>query len=473
MVLYSFIFLFFFFFLFVVFWKLPKHYRWILLLGFSYYFYASWKPAYLGIILLTTLVSFYCAILMHKKRHHKGRYLLLALVINLGILFTFKYFNFFAITIDQTLGATLPQFELLLPLGISFYTLQVIGYLVDVYKGKTVPEKHLGVLALFVCFFPQLSAGPIERSTTLLPQLKKMPDFQYSQVTDGAKLFLLGLFKKIVIADNLAIVVDRTFSALPDHKGLSLIIVIFLYTWQIYMDFSGYTDMARGIAKMVGINLIENFNAPYLARSVQDFWRRWHISFSTWLRDYIYFPLGGSRHGLLRTVLNTFIVFIVSGLWHGAAWTFVIWGVLHGAGIAFERVMKKFFGGRFTVPIIVQIAYAYCLVSIFWIFFRANTVSDAFYVLRNAFVGVRNFFSPDYIMATLNQLFVYNKIEMYITFGLVAIAILFEVMQRKNHVLKILDTKPIVIRFAVYTILLFLIFQLRNAEIKEFIYVKF
>lgn len=473
MLLYTFAFITLFACFFIVFWKVPNKFRWIFLLTFSYYFYASWKPAYLGIIVLITIISYYCALLMHKKPRHKRLYLFISLLITLGILFVFKYFNFFALTIDQFGGFKIPQFELLLPIGISFYTLQVVGYLIDVYRDKVKPEKHLGIYALFVCFFPQLSAGPIERSTTLLPQLKNLPDFNYSQVAEGAKLFLFGLFKKIVIADNLAIIVDRAFNNLPDYKGLSLIIVIVLYTWQIYMDFSGYTDMARGVAKMVGINLLENFNLPYLSKSVQDFWRRWHISFSTWLRDYVYFPLGGSRHGLLRTIINTILVFIVSGLWHGAAWTFVIWGVLHGIAIAFERIVKKLFGNRISVPSAIQILYAYILISIFWVFFRAPTVQDALYVIRNALVGVKNFFSPEYILASLNQLFVYNIPEMIITFSLLFIAIMLEVIQSKIAFFRFMSLQPVYVRYTIYAVMLFMVFQLRNAEIKEFIYVKF
>ena len=439
----------------------------------SYYFYGSWKPAYLGIILLTTLVSYFCAIAMQRKPLHKGRYLLLALVFSLGSLFTFKYFNFFSLTLDQTFGLILPQFKILLPIGISFYTLALIGYLLDVYKGKIKPGIHFGFFALFVSFFPQLTAGPIARGATLLPQLKQLRSFDYTQVAEGAKLFLFGLFKKMVIADNLGIIVDRGFSSLPEYKGISLIFLIFFYTWQIYMDFSGYTDMARGVAKMVGINLMENFNLPYLARSIQDFWKRWHISFSSWLRDYIYFPLGGSRKGLVRTIVNTLIVFTISGLWHGAAWTFVVWGILHGLGISVERVLKQIVGNRIPVPELLKILYAYSLVSIFWTFFRAASVQDAIYILRNAFVGIKNFISPEYLWASLHQLFSYNTFEIILTFGLLSLAIVAELLQRKSSILQIINNQPALVRFAIYTLIIFLIIQLRNAQIKEFIYTQF
>ncbi|HUQ85784.1 MAG TPA: MBOAT family O-acyltransferase [Candidatus Limnocylindrales bacterium] len=471
MLLYSFSFFVFFAVIFILFWKIPKKFQWVLLLFASYYFYGSWKPAYLGIIIVTTLVSYYCAIAIAKQKRYKGRYLFLALFVNLGFLFIFKYFNFFSITLNQLGNFSLPQFKILLPIGISFYTLQIIGYLVDVYKGKAQAETHIGHFALFAAFFPQLSAGPIERSTSLLPQLKKQHTFNYEQVASGARLFTLGLFKKMVIADNLSLVVDRVFSSLPDYKGVSLIIVIIFYTWQIYMDFSGYTDMARGVAKMIGINLTENFNLPYLATSIQDFWRRWHISFSSWLRDYVYFPLGGSRKGLLRTTINTLIVFILSGLWHGAAWTFVVWGILHGLGVSLERIMKKLFGTRVNIPNFLKVFYTYCTISIFWVFFRAPTISDALYILRNSFVGLKNFISVNYLWASIEHLFAFNTVEIVIVFGLLIIAIFLELLQSKISIIQLINRQPAFVRIATYAILIFLIIQLRNSQIKEFIYI--
>lgn len=473
MLLYSLEFLAFFFIVFILFWKIRKHFQWIVLLLAGYYFYASSQPAYLLLIMLTTLVSYFCALAMQKKAQYKLHFLFLALLIDLGLLWAFKYFNFFTLTIDQFTALNLPQFTILLPLGISFYTLQVVGYLIDVYKGKVKPEKHLGHFALFVCFFPQLSAGPIERSTTLLPQLKKTYTFDYQQAADGAKLFLFGLFKKLVIADNLGLVVDRGFGALPEYKGFALILIVLFYSWQIYMDFSGYTDMARGVAKMVGINLMENFNLPYLATSVQNFWRRWHISFSSWLRDYIYFPLGGSRKGLVRTCINLLVVFTISGLWHGAAWTFVLWGLLHGTAMSIERVAKALFGKIIALPHWIQVVYAYCLITIFWIFFRAATIQDAFYILRNSVVGLKHFLDPTYLLASINQVFVFNTAEAIIVFSLLAIAVTLEFIQSKITVLQLINKQSLVIRYAIYALLVFMIFQLRDVQIKEFIYVTF
>lgn len=473
MLLYSFSFFVFFAIVFILFYKIPQKLKWTLLLLSSYYFYASWKPAYLGIILLTTIVSYLAALQMQKRKDHRTFFLFSALIINLGLLFLFKYFNFFSLTLDQIGIFHLPQFKILLPIGISFYTLQVIGYLLDVYRGKVKPEKHLGYFALFTCFFPQLLAGPIERSTTLLPQLKKLQKFNYGNVADGVKLFGIGLFKKLVIADNLGVIVDRGFESLPEYKGISLILLIFFYTWQIYMDFSGYTDMARGVAKMIGINLLDNFNLPYLASSIQDFWRRWHISFSSWLRDYIYFPLGGNRKGLIRTIINTLIVFVISGLWHGAAWNFVVWGILHGMAISVERVLKQFVGEKIVLPKLIRIFYAYILISVFWVFFRSLSLNDALYILRNSIVGIKNFTSVDYIWSSTSQLFLFNTIEIIITFGVILIAISLELLQRKSTIVQIINRQPALIRYLIYALIICAILQLRNAQIQEFIYTQF
>jgi alginate O-acetyltransferase complex protein AlgI len=473
MLLYTFALFVFFIFVFILCWKLPRKFQWILLLIASYYFYASWKPAYLILVLITTIATYSCAIGIARYKNYKKLLLLLALAIDLGLLFIFKYFNFFGLTINQLFHVSIPEFKALLPIGISFYTLQVIGYLIDVYKGNVKPEKHLGYFALFACFFPNVSSGPIERSTTLLPQLRKERTFDYNQIAEGARLFMIGLFKKLVIADNLGIIVDRGFGSLDQFRGISLILIVFFYTWQIYMDFSGYTDMARGIGKMVGINLLENFNLPYLANSVQDFWRRWHISFSSWLREYVYFSLGGNRKGFLRTIINIMIVFTLSGLWHGAAWTFVVWGFLHGFTMSLERILKRIFGTRVSIPNLFRVIYAYCAISVFWVFFRSPTIHDAIYILRNSFVGFKHFASPSYLWASLQQLFAFDSPEIIITFGIIITAISIELLRSKVSLLKFLDHQPIIVRYTIYMIIVFLILQLRDAYIKEFIYVQF
>jgi D-alanyl-lipoteichoic acid acyltransferase DltB (MBOAT superfamily) len=410
---------------------------------------------------------------MQKNEKNKKWYLLLALITDVGLLLIFKYSNFATTSLNETLHLSLPQFSMLLPLGISFYTLQTVGYLLDVYKGTYKAETHLGYFALFVSFFPVLTAGPIERGDHLIPQLRKTYVFNYADVSEGAKLLLLGLFKKMVLADNFGLIVDRMYTDLTVYRGISLVLLIILYTWQIYMDFSGYTDMARGVAKMLGITLFENFNLPYLSTSIQDFWRRWHISLSSWLRDYIYFPLGGNRKGLFRTVINTLIVFTISGLWHGAAWTFVFWGLLHGIAISAERILKQIVKLPFQIPRFIQIFYAYLLLSIFWVFFRSPTLTDSIYILRNSIVGLKNFVSPSYISASLNQVFHFDIAEIIITLGLLLLALILELIQRKQSLIQLIGKQPVIMRYVIYTLLVFLIIQLRNAQIKEFIYVQF
>jgi D-alanyl-lipoteichoic acid acyltransferase DltB (MBOAT superfamily) len=315
----------------------PYRYRWLLLLAANYYFYAAWKLEYIFLLLASTLISYITAILMVKPENQAKRtgLLVIGLIANLGILFAFKYFNFvndsLRIAFNQfNLIYNVPMFQALLPVGISFYTFQSLGYTIDVYRGKLEPERHLGRFALFVSFFPQLLAGPIERASNMLPQFYEKFDFDEARVSSGLRLILWGLFKKIVIADRLGLYVNAVYNSPSDWEGWPVFLATYFFAFQIYCDFSGYSDIAIGAARVMGFNLMENFRRPYFAQSPSEFWRRWHISLSSWFRDYLYIPLGGSRVSVPRWYLNLMIVFLVSGLWHGAAWTFVIWGGLHG-----------------------------------------------------------------------------------------------------------------------------------------------
>lgn len=323
---------------FILYWIMPQKFRWIILLLSSYYFYISWGPQYVAVILLTTLVSYAAALLM-EGRHNGTLYsrtlLTVSVIICIAILFFFKYFNFFTENIAllfQKISIPIQPFtlKLALPIGISFYIFQVISYLVDVYRGDIHAEKHLGIYAVYISFFPKVMQGPIERGKKLLPQLHSRHTFQYGQASYGLKQMAWGYFKKLVLADSLSVYVNQVYNDLPSYKGLSLILATFFFAIQLYCDFSGYTDIALGSAKILGINLTQNFKAPYFASSIKDFWGRWHISLSSWLRDYIYIPLGGNRVGKVRHSLNILITFLVSGLWHGASWNYVLWGGLHG-----------------------------------------------------------------------------------------------------------------------------------------------
>jgi alginate O-acetyltransferase complex protein AlgI len=471
-------FLFFFALVFLVYWRVPQKLQWLWLLITSYFFYSSWRPAYAGVIFLTTLITYLASLGMEKIPQRKKLILVMAVLADLGILFVFKYLNFFNLSINQVfssfaIGVQLPVFEWLLPLGISFYTFQTVGYLVDVYRGHLKAEKNLGVMALFVLFFPKLIAGPIERGKHLLTQLRQGHSFEYQRTVSGMKLFAFGLFKKVVVADNLAIIVNRVFEALPEYKGLSLILTMILYSWQIYADFSGYTDMARGVARMLGYDLLENFNTPYLATSIGDFWRRWHMSLSSWLKDYLYIPLGGNRKGLIRTCINYLIVFTVCGIWHGAAWNFIIWGVFHGLFVAGEKVASSLTKGKFLVPRFISIIYTYTVVCVSWVFFRATTLGDAFYILRNSVVGVKNFVLPNYIWATISKLFVTNRLEMAIGLFCLGAIVTLELVSAYRPIGKLISNQKPVVRFSLYTAVVVLIVLFRNVGVTEFIYVQF
>ena len=329
---------------------IAQRWRWLFLLLASYYFYAFWQPSYLLLIVFSTLVDYLVGLALGSTSATKvyRRRLLLAcsLVANLGLLFIFKYANLLgqAVTdLSTALGIPIEfgALDLLLPVGISFYTFQSMAYTFDVYRGRLPAQRHFGIFATYVAFFPQLVAGPIERATNMLPQFQLKFGFDYDRVVSGLRLILWGVFKKVVIADRLAIYVNAVYGDVESYAGLRLIVATVFFAFQIYCDFSAYSDIAIGTARILGFRLMENFRRPYLAISLRDFWRRWHISLSTWFRDYVYIGLGGNRQGASRQVINLLIVFALSGLWHGANWTFLLWGIFHGAIVALETVFKS------------------------------------------------------------------------------------------------------------------------------------
>ncbi len=418
---------------FVVFWATPARWRWIPLLIASYYFYMYWSPRLIFLILFTTVVSYACGILLEragKKVALRRLILAVTMVSCLGVLVFFKYFNFLYesfFDVVSLFGGGSPKgfFSIILPVGISFYTFQTMSYVVDVYREKIPAERHLGYFALFVTFFPQLVAGPIERPDNLLPQLKtphKIKDVDYR----GAfRLMLVGFFKKIAIADAIGIAVNATYNNVAEANGLSALISVLLFSAQIYCDFAGYSDIAVGCAKLFGINLMENFRTPYASHSIKEFWNRWHISLSSWLRDYIYFPIGGSRVHLARWVFNITLVFFVSGLWHGASYNFIIWGLLH----AFFQIIGKFTLGarnRFWTKLgkdpegrlvsRLRNLGTFVLVTLAWIFFRANTPSDALAIFQKIFTDWS--FSAEYFHSTQSLLSLSLTTVLYGAFAL-------------------------------------------------------
>ncbi len=349
------------------------NYRWVILLAASYAFYAYYEPWYFFLLFGSTVLAYYLAIAIDSAKNTQQRklYLTLSIVSNLATIFFFKYFSFFEKEAGFDIG-----FDIILPVGISFYTLQTLGYTIDVYRGNHPVEKHFGYFALYHSFFPQLVAGPIERSYTLLPQLRKNTPVTYENLVLGCNLMIWGFFKKLVIADRVGIFVTHFFENPEIYTGGDSWLSTLLFSFQIYCDFSGYTDIATGVALCFGISLMKNFDRPYFSTSIKEFWTRWHISLSSWFKDYVYFPLGGNRVVAWRYAYNILIVFAISGLWHGANWTFILWGLLHGSLMIIEHFISppptQNKGMNFLKGIVVFIA-----VSLLWIFFKANSIHDA------------------------------------------------------------------------------------------------
>ena len=367
----------------------------LLIVVASYVFYGWWDWRFLILIAITTLCSYASGLLIELwkgKRRWQKAVSVCNIVLNISILAVFKYYNFFVNSLNNVfavLGLTLdwPTANIILPVGISFYTFQALSYSIDVYRQKISPVRDIVAFCAFISFFPQLVAGPIERATRLLPQFVNTRTFDYGKAVDGCRQMLWGFFKKLVIADSIAEIVDGVWAGYSHYTSLNLVLCSILFSFQIYCDFSGYSDIAIGCARLFGINLTRNFNIPYLSRSLPEFWRRWHISLMSWFRDYVYFPLGGSKRGLGRTISNTFVVFFISGLWHGAEWSFVLWGLFHAVFISLYRILplkSKFehnVGGNRLLPTfkeLAMIAFTFALVTFGWILFRAPNVSLAF-----------------------------------------------------------------------------------------------
>lgn len=351
----------------------------------SYVFYGWWNPLYLLLIVYTTGLDYFIVTFMEKTGRKKLG-LTISVVNNFGLLGFFKYGGFIADNINAFLGTTgagyaLRMPEITLPVGISFFVFQSMSYTIDYYRGEVEREKNLLRYLTFVSFFPQLVAGPIERARNLLPQLSGVSRITPENISDGVSLFIVGLFKKVVMADYLALYVDKIYAAPDQYDALALVLATFAFGWQIYFDFSGYTDMARGIANMMGFRLMLNFRNPYLATDLGDFWSRWHISLSTWFRDYVYVPLGGNRGGVFNMYRNIFLTMVISGLWHGAAWTFVVWGALHAIGRMSTRELERTTFYRERVPKLVKQLLVFTFVTFTWIFFRSADMNQAWTVV--------------------------------------------------------------------------------------------
>jgi len=361
------------------------------LLAVSYFFYACFNPLFLFLIAYSTILDYTVVAVMEKYGRRK-LWLSISIVNNLFLLSLFKYAGFITDNLNVLLSSlnipyVIPALSLPFPVGISFYIFQSMSYTIDYYRGNMERERSLIRYATFVSLFPRLLAGPIERAKNLLPQLHKKAAVSMQDVSDGLSLFIVGLFKKVALADYLALYVDNIYSTPDRYQSPALILATFLFCWQIYFDFSGYTDMARGIARMMGFRLMLNFNNPYLATSLGDFWSRWHISLSSWFKDYVYIPLGGNRRGKFNTYRNMFLTMVISGLWHGAAWTFIIWGAVHALGRFCTRELESTSFYKEKVPKIVKQIFVFVFVTFAWIFFRAETIGDAWLIITRIFTS--------------------------------------------------------------------------------------
>lgn len=451
----------------------------LLIVAASYLFYGWWDWTFLLLILLSTVVDFTIGLKLKKEKSplYRRVYLWTSIAVNLGLLGVFKYYNFF---IDNFIQAftligvefSVSSLDLILPVGISFYSFQTLSYTIDVYNKKLNPTTDFVSFAAFVSFFPQLVAGPIERATNLIPQFLSNRKFSYPEASSGMRQILWGLFKKVVIADNCALFANQIFDNPELYDGSTLFLGALFFTFQIYCDFSGYSDIAIGTARLFGFNLMKNFAFPYFSRDIAEFWRRWHISLSTWFRDYVYIPLGGSQGSKSKKIRNIFIIFLVSGLWHGASWNFILWGALNAFLFLPLLLMKQ---NRNNIEVVAlnrvlpnyreffQILVTFSLVVIAWIFFRAKDLNDTFLIINNIFSS--SFFTIQSILTP--------KIKMIYTLGLICFLIIVEWIHRdKEFGLEIRHySKPI--RWIVYTAVLLLIITFGYFGESEFIYFQF
>jgi alginate O-acetyltransferase complex protein AlgI len=427
---------------FVLYWSFYKYHRvqlWILL-GSSYLFYGWWDWRFLGLIAISTFIDFIIGYKIGQTENSKKRKLLLAfsLTANLGMLGFFKYFNFFTDAFVDAFSLFGTNFEysrlqIILPVGISFYTFQTLSYTFDVYRRKLTPTKDLLAFFGFVSFFPQLVAGPIERASHLLGQFYSTRKFEYSRAVSGVRLIVWGLFKKVVIADNAAILVDEIFTNYQDQNSLSLILGSVLFALQIYGDFSGYSDMAIGLSRMFGFDLMMNFRFPYLAQNINDFWKRWHISLSSWFRDYIYIPLGGSRGSTLFSLRNVMAIFLISGFWHGANWNFLVWGAIHGLmyiPFFINKVQQNLHQESIWLRL-PKIFLTFSVVCLAWIFFRADNLGQAWDYLGHAW---SNEGDANYIFSQTKRTMIFSVVTIF-SFLMLATEAYFESKQKSEVLL--------------------------------------
>lgn len=455
---------------------IPYKIRWLLLLVSSCYFYMVFVPIYILILGFTIVVDYFAGrYIENAEGKQRKLFLIFSLIANIGVLAVFKYYNFlnhnFSFLLNSfDLTNPIPYLSILLPIGLSFHTFQAMSYTIEVYRGRQKAERHFGIYSLYVMFYPQLVAGPIERPQNLLHQFREKYNFEYDRVAEGFRLMLWGYFKKIVIADRLAIYVNAAYNNPEQHSGMTFLVATIFFAFQIYCDFSGYSDIAIGAAKVMGFKLMINFNRPYLARNISEFWKRWHISLSTWFKDYLYISLGGNRVSIPRWYFNLFLVFLISGLWHGANWTYIVWGALNGFYLVFAIISQRFrnkmkrLTGIEKLPRlnqVLQVVITFILSCFAWIFFRANNVTDAFFIIKK-------------ISTFGGSIFIKNpSIMIYSFVGI--IILLFVELKREYYAGNFLlfSNRSWIVRNLSYALLIILILLIGVFDGGQFIYFQF
>lgn len=440
-------------------------------------FYSFFVPIYILILFFTIVIDYFAGIWIEQSKGQKRKSaLIMSLVANIGILSVFKYYNFFIDNFNSVLFKVspenlLPNWDIILPIGLSFHTFQAMSYTIEVYRGNQKAERHFGIYSLYVMFYPQLVAGPIERPQNVIYQFYEKHAFNYELAKSGLRLMLWGMFKKIVIADRLSIFVNKVYGNPTDYQGLPLIVATLFFTFQIYCDFSGYSDIAIGSARVMGFDLMKNFDRPYFSKNISEFWRRWHISLSTWFRDYLYIPLGGNRVAKYRRYFNLFFVFMMSGLWHGASWHFVIWGALHGIYLIFGQLTKSIQDKILSIlpseflRDFVNVSVTFVLVAFAWIFFAAHSNADSFYVVRNILK------SNSHSLSQLIDLIGQN--DLYLIIISVAILMFVQWQQRGSHIAIDFENRPRWQRWGAYYLILMMILCFGVYNNSQFIYFQF
>jgi alginate O-acetyltransferase complex protein AlgI len=463
----------------LIYFLLPHRFRWLHLLIASCIFYMAFIPIYIIILFFTIIIDYIAGIAIENAQGSKRKvFLMLSIFANVGVLAFFKYFNFFSENVNALLTFlhctvyAVPLLSIILPIGLSFHTFQAMSYTIEVYRGHQRAERHFGIYALYVMFYPQLVAGPIERPQNLLHQFKEEHTFSSQNLLDGLRLMLWGFFKKLVIADRLALYVNVVYNRPDEFHYLNLILATLFFTIQIYCDFSGYSDIAIGTARAMGFDLMINFNRPYFSKNIQEFWKRWHISLSTWFRDYVYISLGGNRAGIKRVYFNTAVVFLLSGFWHGANWTFIIWGGLHTIYILAYMAIKRY--GKWKLPDSIIIDFmgwflTFILVSFAWIFFRANTVQDAFTIIKHIFIL---YHKEPYQVVVVNALDQFKVVRFTLFIGALMTIFMFISERLFSVYMNNLNKKPLW-DVAYFTVVLIVVVLLGVFHNNSFIYFQF